>query len=135
MAEAIMNRIGGEGFRAFSATETGPASINPMVADLLKSNRLPPVSQVPGTLEQFCADGAPLMDFVIMLQPRPSDEVIARIPGNPMKATWRISDATPTETDPVILSTAMRKSFLELENRIKLFALVQQDSKSRKLAA
>jgi len=135
MAEAIMNRFGGAGFHAFSATATGPAIASSMVADLLKSNRLPTANLSSAMLDQFCADGAPAMDFVIALAPRPADDVIARIPGRPLKATWRISDAASASGDPIAASVALRKSFLELENRIKLFVLVQQDNKTRKLAA
>jgi len=135
MAEAILNRIGGAGFRAFSATVNGPASATSTVTDLLKSNRLPALNHAPARLEEFCNDGATSMDFVIVLQPPLAEEVIARIPGHPQKANWRISDPGTANGDPIAATAALRKSFLELENRIKLFVLVQHDGRTRKLAA
>jgi arsenate reductase len=134
IAEAIMNRLGGDDFRAFCATINGSRRVPTTVTELLKSNRMPTDCAL-DELDKFCGDGAPAMDFVIALQPRSSEDPASRLPGHPMKANWRITDPAAVKDNPVERATVLRRSYMELENRIKLFLLVQRPSKSRVSAA
>jgi protein-tyrosine-phosphatase len=134
IAEAIMNRLGGKKFSAFSAVLKPSNDLSPIVVDMLKSNRLPS-DRLPQPLERYCGEGAPTMDFVIMLEPRRTDDIFAGLPGRPMKVNWRISDAAGFRNDPRAQAHAFRKTYFELENRIKLFVLVQREGKAGQLAA
>ena len=54
--------------------------------------------------------------------------LVTAIPGSPVKAQWRITDPAAVNDDPVRRKAAFRRAFSELENRVKLFALVWDNS-------
>lgn len=133
MAEAILRRWGGESFRAFSAGITPSNQIQPLAAELLKTRHVwHPDLRCKGCYE-FLAPDAPRMDFVISVgEQRP--EELPPFPGQPRVFHWHISDprlgGRPAENN-----ASLRRTFGELENRIRLFVLVHQKEKTRRSAA
>jgi len=133
MAQAILNRLAGDRFQAWCTTsDRGEA--HPLTVELLKSNRLWD-GQHGMRYEQFVSSAAPAMDFVISVGEKPPDSVWNRFADHPVKAQWRITDPAGVKGDAVMRKAAFRRSFVELENRIKLFVLVWGGAKSRTLAA
>jgi arsenate reductase len=134
LAQAILNRWAGEKFQAWCAAgET--AEVHPLAVELLKSNQLWN-GQQSAACEQFIGDSAPVMDFVISVGEKLPEGLWNRFPDSPQKAQWRITDPAAVKGDPVLCKTAFRRSFTELENRIKLFVLAWGNNfKSRTLAA
>lgn len=134
IAQAILNRWAGDRFRAWCMSGEG-AEVPPLAVELLKSNQLWN-GQRGAQSEQFTGSAAPAMDFVISVGAKLPESLWSRFPDGPVKAQWRITDPTAVSGDPVRCKAAFRRSFTELENRIKLFVLAWGNSfKSRKLAA
>lgn len=134
IAQAILHHWAGDRFRAWYTTgET--TEVNPLAIELLKSHQLWNAQR--GThSDQFTASAAPPMDFVISVGAKLPESLWSRFSTSPVKAEWRITDPAAVKGDPVRCKAAFRRSFSELENRIKLFVLAWGNSfKSRRLAA
>lgn len=124
IAQALLNRWEGQGFRAFSAGSLPADEVHPLATALLKANGIwSPVLEP--------KDAAP-MDFVISLGAQPPDGMPSSWPGNPRVMHWRISEPRADGSDNL---RAFRKTFTELETRIKLFVLVNGRKARKKVAA
>jgi arsenate reductase len=134
MAEALMRRWGGEDFAAFSAGVKPSATIHPQTVAVLETQRVWRPDLTTKDCAQFLAPDAPPMDFVISLGDKPPAGLPSNWPGGAKVIHWRISDpVSGVKADH--LEHAFRRTFLELENRIKLFVLVyQRDAMKRKAA-
>jgi protein-tyrosine-phosphatase len=134
MAQAILKRWADERFHAWCATGDG-GEVHPLAVELLKSNQLWN-DQRGVECEQFTGASAPVMDFVISVGYKLPEGLWERFPDSPIKAQWHITDPAAVKGDPVRCKIAFRRSFTELENRIKLFVLAWGNSfRSKSLAA
>lgn len=134
IAQAILNHWAGEGFQAWCATDHDN-QVNPLAVELLKSNQLWN-GQRGMNFEQFLDSSlAPLIDFVISVGDRLAESLWNAFPGSPVKAQWPITDPAVVKGDLVRCKAAFRRAFSELENRVKLFALVWDNSSRAKILA
>jgi arsenate reductase len=124
IAEALLRRWGGEYFRAFSAGIVPRGEIHPQAADFLHSIRAWHQGLHSKGLEELLDRNAPRMDFVISVGDRPPGGLPARWPGSPRLIHWRITE--PVIHGGVLDPDSLKKISVELENRIRLFALVYQ---------
>jgi protein-tyrosine-phosphatase len=125
MAEALLNRFSDGRFRAFSAGTAPDAKLHPMTMEMLEGSGLAVASLKPKSVADFTVPSAPKMDFVITIgNVAPS---LRGLPGNPMRARWGISDPEGSEGDAIARKFAFRRTFRELENRIRLFVLVRHN--------
>lgn len=135
MAEALLNRFGDGRLRAFGADLEPAAVIHPLTLEILRSVGLDTAHLRPRPLRDFVTPNAPKMDFVICLGPKSMLSTVSGLPGKPMFASWNISEPIISEHDPSAQRLALRRAFRELENRIRLFALVRHDRQSEPEAA
>lgn len=68
MAEAVLNQMGAEKFRAFSAGSQPSGEVHPLVLDLLERNRMNTEGLRSKSWAEFARPGAPVMDFVFTLR-------------------------------------------------------------------
>jgi arsenate reductase len=134
IAEAILKRWGGKDFRAFSAGIRPAREVHPLAIDLLKTQRLWEQDFQTKACDEFLRHDAESMNFVISIGEQPFKDLAAEWPGNPRVFHWRISDPT-ADGKPAERALAFRRTFRELENRIKLFILVHEREKLKKVAA
>jgi protein-tyrosine-phosphatase len=134
IAEAILNRWEGRGFRAFSAGTRRALEVHPLAFDLLRANRIWRQDLRPKDCGEFLGQDAPRMDFVISLGSQAPDGLPSSWPGTPRVIHWRISEPR-VDGRPAENLRALRKTFSELETRINLFVLVNQRETPRKTAA
>ncbi|MGD0118838.1 MAG: arsenate reductase ArsC [Candidatus Binatus sp.] len=134
IAESILKRWGGKQFRAFSAGIHPASEVNPQAIAVLKAQRLWGQGiQTKGCIE-YLKDDAQSMNFIICIGDQPPVDLPVKWPGNPTIIHWRISN-------PIVdgklkeKALAFRKTFLELENRIKLFILIYERERAEKAAA
>ncbi|HUO03641.1 MAG TPA: hypothetical protein VMU16_00460 [Candidatus Binataceae bacterium] len=132
-AEALLERWGAKGFRAFSAGVMPKHECNPLVAEVLKENRIWHDGLRSKGYEEFLSPDAPPMDLVISLGERPPAQLPIAWPGRPEVIHWHITEPA-TDGDSATKARSFRKTFLELENRIKLLVLVYQRERSRMAA-
>ncbi len=127
MAESLVNRYGGERFRAFSAGVEPAKEVDPLTIEILKTHGLPTDSLRTKHWREFVTSEAPRMDFIISVCKVPPSELWLPWPGDPVRAHWRIADP-PYAGENI---TERRKGFdhalRELENRARLFLLLRHD--------
>ncbi|MCX7280092.1 MAG: arsenate reductase ArsC, partial [Alphaproteobacteria bacterium] len=86
LAEAILNRVGGDKFRAFSAGSDPKGQVNPYALDFLKRLDYPTAALRSKSWSEFSAPGAPHLDFVFTVCDNAANEVCPVWPGQPMTA-------------------------------------------------
>lgn len=134
LAEALLKRWGGAGFRAFSAGCNPAPDVHPMTRELLEMNRITRDGLRPKSWEQYLGQESPRMRFVISLGDQKPDGMPSTWPGNPKLVHWHISEPL-VDGSSAQQARAFRKTFTELETRVKLFVLVNDRPTSRMAAA
>lgn len=121
LAEQLMNYWGRGKFQGFSAGSHPKGAVHPIALELLKHMKLPTEGLRSKSWDEFAVAGAPALDFVFTVCDNAAGEVCPYWPGQPMTAHWGVEDpaaAAGTDTEKWL---AFRKTFKELESRIKIF--------------
>src|SRR5271166_3625432 len=134
IAESILKRWGGKQFRAFSAGIHPASEVNPQAIAVLKAQRLWGQRIQTKGFNEYLKDDAQSMNFIICIGDQPPLDLPIKWPGNPTIIHWRISNPI-VDGKPKEKALAFRKTFLELESRIKLFILVYERERLKKAAA
>lgn len=92
MAEAILNRIGGGRFKAFSAGSHPAGKVNPNTLELLKQQGHPVDHLASKSWSVFEKPEAPRMDMIITVCDNAAGEVCPVWPGRPVTAHWGFED-------------------------------------------
>jgi arsenate reductase len=124
MAEAILNRIGGGKFRAFSAGSHPTGAVNPHALALLKRMHHPTEGLRSKPWDEFSRDGnpdAPALDFVFTVCDNAAGEVCPIWPGQPMSAHWGLADPAAFEGGEAETAVVFADTYRMLNNRISLF--------------
>ena len=129
-AQALLNRFGGNRFHAFSCGLQPAAKIHPRTVEMLTAHGLPGETLRTRSMSDFLAASAPDMDFVINL----CDEPLPRLPGNPFIAHWGITDPLSGGSDATREALAFRRTFRELETRIRLFSVLRHQPREERLS-
>ena len=124
MAEAILNRVGKDKFRAFSAGSRPAGSVNPLALELLEKNRLPTKGLHSKDWNEFSGQGAPFMHFVFTVCDQAAAEPCPVWPGQPMTAHWGVCDPAAVEGDEEMKRKAFLRAYTELHRRISLFTVL-----------
>jgi arsenate reductase (thioredoxin) len=124
MAESILNDLGKNRFKAFSAGSHPAGKVNPFAIELLAKNRLSTVGLRSKNWDEFSRPSAPLMDFVFTVCDQAASEPCPVWPGQPMTAHWGIHDPAAVEGDEETKRKAFLKAYTELYRRISLFVVL-----------
>ena len=121
MGEAILNRVGADRFKAYSAGSHPKGEIDPRTLQLLQRLNYSTEGYRSKGWEEFARPDAPHLDFVFTVCDQAAQEVCPVWPGQPMTAHWGVPDpAAATGTDAEI-SRAFYEAYRQLNNRISLF--------------
>ncbi len=122
LAEAIMNKVGEDRFRAYSAGSQPNGTVNPHAIRLL--DKLGHDTSVfrSKSWDEFAKPGAPKLDFVITVCDNAAGEVCPAWPGQPMTAHWGLPDPAAMEGTEVEIALAFADTYRMLTNRIGAFA-------------
>ncbi len=121
-AEAILNKLGGAKFRAFSAGTRPGSQLNPFAVEILKRNGLDTATLRAKHVSEFQAPYAPRMDFVFTVCDAAAAEECHPWPGQPLTAHWGVVDPVKAEGTEAEKGLAFAKAFGELHRRITAFA-------------
>lgn len=121
IAEALINHWGRGRFLGYSAGSHPKGQVHPIALALLKKMNLPTEGMRSKSWDEFAAKGAPPLDFVFTVCDNAAGEVCPYWPGQPMTAHWGVEDPAAVEGPDVDKWLAFRKTFSQLENRIKVF--------------
>lgn len=133
LAEAYLNHIGGERFRAFSAGSMPTGKVNPFALELLAKNGIATEGFRSKSWEEFAGADAPYMDIIITVCDQAAGEVCPVWPGQPMTAHWGVPDPAAVEEE-----SARRAAFLSvytvLGKRISLLTNLKLETLERMAA-
>ena len=121
IAEAILQRLGGDKFNAFSAGSMPKGEVHPAalrVLQLLNHNTDGFRSK---SWEEFSKPDAPKLDFVFTVCDNAANEVCPISPGQPMSAHWGLPDPAAVEGSEAEIAVAFNDTYRMLTNRIAPF--------------
>ena len=121
LAEVLLNRLGRERFRAFSAGSHPRGSVHPLTIATLQRNHLPVDGLRSKSWDEFAAPGAPQLDLVFTVCDDAANEVCPVWPGQPMTAHWGIEDPALVDGTMEEQQRAFNTAFRALDARLRLF--------------
>jgi arsenate reductase len=122
MAEAILNRLGAEKFRAYSAGSDPKGRVHPETLRLLRSLGYDTSGFRSKSWGEFAAaPGAPEFDFVFTVCDNAAAEACPLWPGQPMTAHWGIPDPAAASGTPAEIALAFKDAYRMLHQRIGIF--------------
>lgn len=138
IAEAIMNRVGGGRFKAFSAGSHPNGEVHPYTLDLLRRLNFKTDFARSKSWDEFAAPGAPDLDFVFTVCDNAAGEACPVWPGQPMTAHWGVPDPAAAVGSEAEIRLAFSETYRMLNSRISIFvnlpiASIDQLSLQRKL--
>ncbi len=119
MAEAIMNNIGKDRFKAYSAGSFPRGSVHPMTLAVLSGNNYDLSGLRSKSWEEFSGQDAPKMDFVFTVCDQAAGEVCPVWPGQPITAHWGFIDPVAVQGDADAQRRAFDNVLFQVTNRIR----------------
>ena len=121
MAESILRKDGGGGFRSFSAGSQPKGVVNPFALKVLRAADYPTDRLRSKNWQEFAAPDAPVMDFVFTVCDNAAGEACPLWPGQPMTAHWGLEDPAAVEGTEFQQRAAFADTLRYLRNRIGAF--------------
>jgi arsenate reductase (thioredoxin) len=131
IAEAILNRVGADKFRAFSAGSHPKGTVHPYALQLLKSLNHDTSFARSKDWAEFAQPGAPVMNFVFTVCDNAAAEACPVWPGQPMTAHWGVPDPAEVEGTEAEKHLAFADAYRMLNNRISIFVSLPMASLDR----
>jgi arsenate reductase len=127
MAEAILNRIGKDRFRAFSAGSHPAGRINPFTIALLRELGHATDGFRSKSWDEFAKPGAPIMDIVITVCDSAAGEVCPAWPGRPATAHWGFADPAAFDGPDAEKRAVFAEIHGMIERRLKALVALDLD--------
>jgi arsenate reductase len=122
MAECALNRWGKGRFRAFSAGSHPKEAVHPLTLELLAQLDYDTANLRSKSWDEFAQAGGLELDFVFTVCDNAAGEVCPVWPGQPITAHWGVRDPVAFEGPVEDKRRLFYRIYLELENRVRLFA-------------
>ena len=121
IAEAILNKIGGGRFHAWSAGSQPKGKVNSHTLTLLRGLGFDTSGFRSKSWDEFAKPGAPALDFIFTVCDNAAGDACPVWPGKPLTAHWGVPDpAEATGTDAQI-GQAFADTYRMLNQRIGIF--------------
>jgi len=123
LAEGILNSSSaGRGrFKAYSAGSHPKGTVHPMALSVLKQQGISADGFRSKSWDEFGAEGAPHIDFVITVCDQAAAETCPVWPGHPITAHWGVADPAAVEGSDESKRRAFEEAARILRRRIDLF--------------
>jgi arsenate reductase len=121
IAEAILNKLGGGRFRAYSAGSQPKDRVNPHTLALLENLGYDTSGFRSKSWGEFAKPGAPPLDFVFTVCGNAAGEACPVWPGQPMTAHWGVPDPAEATGTPAEIALAFKDTYRMLHQRIAVF--------------
>jgi arsenate reductase len=131
LAEAILNKIGGEKFHVYSAGSQPKGQINPNAIKLLQGLGYDTTNYYSKSWDEFTKPGAPKFDFIFTVCDDAAGETCPVWPGKPATAHWGIADPAAVTGNEVEIARAFQDAYRYMHNRISLFTALPFGSLDR----
>ena len=129
LAEAILNRDGGDRFRAFSAGSHPKGRVHPMALEVLRGLGFATDGLRSKSWDEFAAPDAPEVDFIFTVCGNAAGETCPVWLGKPITAHWGIED--PALVEGPGQRAAFLTAFHAMRHRISLFLALPIESIDR----
>ena len=122
LAEALLNDMGGDKFRAFSAGSSPRENQqpNPLALQTLQSAGINTAGLSSKSWDVFATPDAPKMDLVITVCDNAAGEVCPFWPGQPATAHWGYADPSEAQGTDAEKLAAFRQTMLMIQKRLQL---------------
>lgn len=131
LAECALGRFGGGRFRAFSAGSHPKGRVHPMTLRLLERLNYRTADLRSKSWDEFARPDSPPLHFVFTVCDNAAGEVCPAWPGQPMTAHWGVEDPADFVGPDDKALNVFKRVYLELENRIKIFASLRLEALDR----
>jgi arsenate reductase len=131
LGEAVLNHVGGERFRAFSAGSHPKGQVHPMALDVLARADIGTDGLRSKPWDEFATPEAPQLRFVFTVCDNAAGEVCPIWPGQPMTAHWGIEDPAAVEGTEFLRRAAFERALDYMSRRIAAFASLPIESLDR----
>ncbi len=131
LAEAILNGIGDDRFRAHSAGSRPAGQVHPSAIEILSENGDDVFALRSKGWQEFEKPGAPALDFIFTVCDRAAAEECPIWPGHPMTAHWGLADPAAFKGSDDDRLALFRRTYSELQRRIELFVDIPIESLDR----
>jgi arsenate reductase len=121
MAEVIMNQIGREHFKAFSAGIHPRGEIHPLTLETLANQGHSLEGLRSKSWEEFTQPDSPQMDFIFTVCDQAAGESCPTWPGQPITAHWGFPDPAAATGSRIDQLKAFQSVQSQIATRIKLF--------------
>ena len=125
LGEAILDRVGGGKFKAYSAGSFPKGDVNPHAIALLKRLNHTTEGLRSKSWDEFVLANnpdAPKLDFVFTVCDNAAGEVCPVWPGQPMTAHWGMADPGEVQGTDAEISLAFMDAYRQLTSRLGIFA-------------
>lgn len=131
LGEAVLNHLGQNRFRGFSAGSHPSGRVHPMTLDVLAAEGISTIGLRSKSWEEFAVAGAPQMDFVFTVCDSAAGEACPIWPGHPMTAHWGIEDPAAVEASMLARRAAFQDALRYMRNRVAAFTSLPLSSIDR----
>lgn len=131
LGEALMNTLGQQRFKGYSAGSRPKGDVHPLALEALRTLRIPTHGLRSKSWQEFVQPGAPIMDFVFTVCDRAAAEPCPIWPGHPATAHWSIADPAMADGTPQQRQRAFTDTLHVLENRIRLLLALRIEGLDR----
>jgi arsenate reductase (thioredoxin) len=121
LAEAILARLGGDRFAAFSAGSMPKGEVHPIALHVLEMLNHKTDGFRSKSWDEYAGADAPKLDFVFTVCDNAAGEVCPIWPGQPMTAHWGLPDPAAVEGNDAEIAAAFNETYRMLSNRISIF--------------
>lgn len=121
IAEAILNKTGGNRFRAWSAGSQPKGQVNPHTLTLLRNLGYDTSSFRSKSWDEFAKPGTPPLDFIFTVCDNAAGEACPIWPGKPMTAHWGVPDPAEATGSDAAIAQAFADTYRMLNQRIGIF--------------
>jgi len=121
MAEVLLNQLGQGRFRAYSAGSHPAGKVNPFTLELLNAGGHSTDALRSKSWDEFAAEGAPRMDFIITVCDNAAGEVCPIWPGRPVSAHWGFEDPAAAKGSDEDKRAKFAEVYQQIARRVRLF--------------
>jgi arsenate reductase (thioredoxin) len=121
MAEALIDTLGHDRFRAFSAGSHPSGIVNPFAIEQVKATGYPIEKLRSKSWDEYASANAPRMDFVITVCDNAAGEVCPIWPGHPLTAHWGFEDPAAVNGTDDVKRRMFHRVFQQIKGRVQLF--------------
>ena len=127
LAEAILNRLGGNRFKGLSAGSHPKGAVHPLALAVLEARGYDTATLRSKSWDEFAGADAPPVDLVITVCDNAAGETCPVWPGHPATAHWGLPDPAAVEGSEAVRRAAFEATYDALAQRIAGLVALPQD--------